>query len=44
MFGAGPGLRFFVCDKSDIGVGTQFVVTQDHWADELVRAEFRWRF
>jgi hypothetical protein len=44
MFSAGPGLRFFICDKLDVGVGTQIAVTEDHWEEELVRFDFRWRF
>jgi hypothetical protein len=44
MLSAGPGIRLFICDKIDIGVGTQFALTEDHWATELVQAEFRWRF
>jgi hypothetical protein len=44
MFSAGPGIRFVVCDKIDLGVGSAFSLTGDHWAEELVRAEFRWRF
>src|SRR4051812_31999031 len=40
----GPGIRFVVCDKIDIGVGTAFAVTGDHWAEEQVRVDFRWRF
>ncbi len=41
---AGPGVRVFLCDKFDVGAGTAFSLTGDHWADQLVRAEFRWRF
>jgi hypothetical protein len=41
---AGPGLRCFICDKVDLGVGTQFALTGERWDQELVRAEFRWRF
>jgi hypothetical protein len=41
---AGPGVRLFVCDKIDFGVGTAFSLTGVHWAEELIRAEFRWRF
>jgi hypothetical protein len=41
---AGPGARLFICDKIDVGVGTAFAFTDDHWARELIRAEFRWRF
>jgi hypothetical protein len=40
----GPGLRLFVCDKIDFGVGTAFAVTSQHFADQLFRTEFRWRF
>ena len=40
----GPGLRLFVCDKIDFGVGTAFAVTGEHFADQLFRTEFRWRF
>jgi hypothetical protein len=41
---AGPGFRIFYCDKIDFGVGSAFALTGSHWADELVRIEFRWRF
>jgi hypothetical protein len=41
---AGPGLRVVVCDKVDFGIGTAFAVTQDHWGEQSVRSEFRWRF
>jgi len=41
---AGPGIRMFICDTIDLGVGTQFALTGTHWDEELVRAEFRWRF
>jgi hypothetical protein len=44
IFSAGPGIRLFVCDKIDFGVGTQFALTSDHWEEELIRCEFRWRF
>ena len=40
---AGPGIRMFICDKIDLGVGTQFALTGSHWDEELVRVEFRWR-
>lgn len=40
----GPGLRLFICDRIDFGVGTAFALTGTHWAEELIRAEFRWRF
>src|SRR5262249_2611811 len=38
MFSAGPGVRLFICDKIDFGVGTAFSFTGDHWAREQVRA------
>lgn len=40
----GPGLRLVVCDKLDFGVGTSFSVTKFHWAQQLIRTEFRYRF
>ncbi len=44
MVSAGPGARVFFCNKIDFGIGTQFALTGNHWDEELVRAEFRWRF
>jgi hypothetical protein len=44
IFSVGPGVRLFVCDKIDLGVGSAFSLTSERWASELVRAEFRWRF
>src|SRR5262249_42459850 len=44
IFNVGPGLRLHFCDKIDFGVGTAFAVSDDHLAEELVRAEFRIRF
>jgi hypothetical protein len=44
MFSLGPGVRLFFCDNVDLGVGSAFSVTGDHWAEELIRVEFRWRF
>jgi hypothetical protein len=44
MVSIGPGVRFYICDKLDIGVGSQIAVTEDHWEEELVRVDFRWRF
>jgi hypothetical protein len=40
----GPGLRLFVCGKLDIGVGAAFSLTGDRWDEELIRAEFRFRY
>ena len=44
IFSLGPGARFVICDRIDLGAGTAFAVTGDRWAEELVRAELRWRF
>lgn len=41
---AGPGLRLVLCDKLDFGVGSQFAFTNQRWADEMIRVDFRWRF
>lgn len=41
---AGCGLRLFVCDRLDVGAGVLWSLTSNRWADELYRAEFRWRF
>jgi hypothetical protein len=40
----GPGLRFVICNKFDIGVGTAFAVSRPNWAEQLYRTEIRWRF
>ena len=40
----GPGLRFGISDKLDFGIGMQFAVTKDHFAEQLYRSEIRWRF
>jgi hypothetical protein len=40
----GPGFRFIICDKVDIGFGASFSVTNQHFADQLYRTELRWRF
>jgi hypothetical protein len=44
IFSLGPGARFVICDRIDFGAGTAFSVTGARWAEEMVRAEFRWRF
>jgi hypothetical protein len=41
---AGPGLRLVVCDRIDFGVGTSFALTEPHFAGQLFRSEFRWRY
>ena len=40
----GSGLRLAICDKIDFGVGAAFAVTDQHFAEQLFRSEFRWRF
>jgi hypothetical protein len=40
----GPGLRLFICGKIDLGCACAFSLTGERWDEELVRAEFRWRF
>jgi hypothetical protein len=40
----GPGLRYQLCERMDFGVAAQFAVTQDSYAEQLYRTEFRWRF
>ncbi len=40
----GPGLRLVVCNKVDIGCGSQFAITADRMAAAMARVEFRWRF
>jgi hypothetical protein len=41
---AGPGLRVVVCDKIDFGIGSALAVTENHWGQQTIRSEFRWRF
>jgi hypothetical protein len=40
----GPGIRYQLCERMDIGVAAQFAVTSDHYEEQLYRTEFRWRF
>jgi hypothetical protein len=40
----GPGLRWAMSQKCDFGFGVQFAVTEDHFAEQLYRFEFRLRF
>jgi hypothetical protein len=44
MVSVGPGVRLYVCDNYDIGVGSAFALTGDRWAKEEFHVEFRWRF
>lgn len=41
---AGPGVRAFICDKIDFGVGSAFALTGSRWEQSLIRAEFRIRY
>lgn len=38
------GLRTVICDKIDFGVGFSNALTDEHFADQLFRSEFRVRF
>lgn len=40
----GPGLRLVICDKLDFGVGAAFAPSDERFAEQLFRTEFRWRF
>jgi len=40
----GPGLRLVICDRIDFGFGAQFAISDRHFAEQLYRTEFRWRF
>ncbi len=40
----GGGMRLVICDKFDIGFGSSFAVTDNHFADQLYRTEFRVRY
>ena len=44
IISVGPGLRLSVCNVIDFGVGAAFSLTSDRLANQLIRAEFRWRF
>ncbi len=41
---AGPGIRCFWCDKLDFGIGVALAITNGHFAEQLYRSEFRFRF
>jgi hypothetical protein len=40
----GGGLRLVFCEKADLGFGSSFALTSDHFADQLYRTEFRLRY
>ncbi len=44
IFSIGPGLRLNICDVIDFGVGSAFSLTEDSIGEQIVRADFRWRF
>jgi hypothetical protein len=44
MVSVGPGLRMFICDYFDFGVGAAFNLTGEHWEEAVLRTELRWRF
>jgi hypothetical protein len=44
ILSVGPGVRLVICDKIDFGIGSAFNITNDSMGDEMIRAEFRWRF
>ena len=41
---AGAGVRWVFCDKIDFGVAFAQAITHNHFASQLIRSEFRWRF
>lgn len=41
---AGSGLRLFICDKFDVGFGGMFALTEQHFAREMFRLDFRARW
>ena len=43
-FSGGGGVRVFVCNKIDFGVASTMALGDKHWAEQLIRAEFRARF
>jgi hypothetical protein len=44
ILSAGPGFRVVICDRIDLGLGSLFAFTNQHWAEEQIRFDFRWRF
>ena len=43
-FSAGPGLRLALGPRFDCGVGTAFALTEQHWANQLLRCEMRFLY
>ena len=44
ILSGGPGFRVVICDRIDLGLGSLFAFTNQHWAEEQIRFDFRWRF
>jgi hypothetical protein len=44
IMAGGPGIRCVICDKLDFGIGSMFAFTNQRWAEEMIRIDFRWRF
>jgi hypothetical protein len=44
LIAGGPGIRCVICDKIDFGIGSMFSFTNQRWAEEMIRIDFRWRF
>jgi hypothetical protein len=40
----GCGLRMFICDRVDFGVGAAYGISVHRWGEQLYRSEIRWRF
>jgi hypothetical protein len=43
-FNIGPGLRWSICNRFDIGSAITFATTANHWGDPWYRFEMRWLF
>jgi len=44
MLSIGPGLRLNICNVIDFGIGSAFSLTSDSIGEQIIRADFRWRF
>ncbi len=40
----GPGVRYQLCERMDLGFAVSLNVSHDHYAEQLYRTEFRWRY
>lgn len=43
-YSVGPGLRWCICNRVDVGFGMQFAVTSQHFAEQQYRTELPLRF